>query len=162
MNAMKSAGLQLITGIDTEQLANKLDALHAYNMLVMHWALGVRNRLHGQAALLLDEPLEEIAAESLSDAKRLSDRVAELDGAITADPGRLIEISPIDQFGLPTDTSDIGSILAYALERTRIAIDEYGALLVHVRDRDVITHDLLLGLLKRQVARESELSAATM
>jgi hypothetical protein len=50
----------------------------------MHWALAVGNRLEGQPLFLLTDELNEVLDDSLDAARRLADRIAELDGAVGA------------------------------------------------------------------------------
>ena len=45
--------------------------------------------------------MEEVAEEALRVAKQLADRIGELGGVITADPTRLVERSPLEEFSLP-------------------------------------------------------------
>ena len=71
---MGAIGNSLIKGIDTQEVINKLDSFYAYEMLAMHFNLAVHNRLEGQAALVLDDVLNEKAEESLGHAKTLADR----------------------------------------------------------------------------------------
>ena len=157
---MSVAGTALIKGIDVEDIVEALDGFYCYNLVVMHFCYALENRLEGQASFLLGDELEEVAEESLKAAKKLADRIGELDGAVTADPGRLVERSPLEEFSLPESNSEVGIILSHVLKRVRLIIGEYGAFLERVMGRDEISHRLVLGLLSEQVARESEIEAA--
>lgn len=157
---MGTAGNALLTGIDPVELAGELDRFYCYHLSVLHWSEAVRNRLSGPAAFLIERTLVEVADESLGAARRIARRVGELGGAVTADPSRFVERSPIDDYALPEDSSDVASILAYALERVRTVIEEYGRLLQSVRDRDPITERLALELLAAEVTREDEMENA--
>ena len=52
-------------------------------------ALAIVNRLSGQALFLLASELEEVLSQNLDSAKKLAERIAELDGAVTEDPAAL-------------------------------------------------------------------------
>jgi len=157
---MGVAGRALMNGIDVEEIVEALDGFYCYNLVVMHFCYALENRLEGQASFLLGGELEEVAEESLKTAKKLADRIGELDGAVTADPARLVERSPLDEFSLPDSNSEVGIILSHVLKRVRLIISEYGAFLERAKGRDEISHLLVLGLLSEQVARESEIEAA--
>src|SRR5215207_10274743 len=102
---------------DRDQVLLALDGLHAYHMLVMHWAYAVHDRLLGQAAFLLHDELEALAADSLKTARRIATHVADLDGTLEADPRQLVARSPLADFQLPRSFVDIEHILGYALEQ---------------------------------------------
>jgi ferritin-like protein len=87
----------------------------------------------------------------------LADRVAELDGAITGDPIKLVELSRLDRFELPADTAVPAAITDNTLERMRGLIGAYAEALDRTRGADELTHHLLLKLVRRQVETEAEL-----
>jgi ferritin-like protein len=159
---MGKAGVGLIKGIDVEEIVDRLDSYYCYNLVVMHFSYALHNRLEGQAAYLLGNELEENAEQSLKAARKLADRIGELDDAVSADPTLFVERSPLGEFSLPASSSEVGIILGFVLERIRMIIGEYEAFLERVRGRDEISYLLVLDLLKEQVARESEIEAALM
>ena len=159
---MGKAGVDLIKGIDVEEIVDTLDIYYCYNLVVMHFSHALHNRLEGQAAFLLGDELEEIAVQSLKAARKLADRIGDLGGEVTADPTLFVERSPLGEFSLPASNSEVGVILGFVLERIRMIIGEYAAFLERIRGRDEISHLLVLDLLKEQVARESEIEAALM
>jgi ferritin-like protein len=157
---MGTAGNALIKGVDTQELIDTLDGFYCYYLQALHWSLAVLNRLEGQAAFMLTAELEDVSKQSLKQAKRVAERVAELGGAVTGDPAQLVARSPIGEFALPSSMSDVAVILRYALERTRVMIGAYGVCLDRTRHHDELTYALVLKLLKHEVAREAELEAA--
>jgi ferritin-like protein len=136
-----------------------LDRLYCGHLVALHWSDAVRNRLEGQAAFLLSDQLAVVAKQSLEAAHKLADRIAELDGAVTADPTAFVDRSPAQSFQLPASTSDVGAILGYALTQVGSVIAAYRDLLGLTRDTDELTHRLALELVQGEVARESELQA---
>jgi ferritin-like protein len=159
---MRTAGMTLIKGegVDIEEIVARLDSFYCYQMVVMHFCYAVENRLEGQALFLLRSELLEVAEESLAAARKLADRIGELGGAVTADPARFTERSPLREFALPESASDVGVILTYVCERVGAIIEAYGAFLEWVQDKDELSHRLVLELLQQQVAREADLVAA--
>ena len=59
--------------------------------------------------------------------------VAQLGGAITADPIRFVERSQVASVAMPDDTSDPGAVLSYALAQEQKIIGRYGQLVDQVR-----------------------------
>jgi ferritin-like protein len=159
---MGTAGNALIKEIEIKELIDTLDGYYCYYQRALHWSQAVLNRLEGQAAFILTEELEEVAEQSLKNAKAIAERIGELGGAVTGDPTQFVARSPsrTGEFRLPANNSDIGAILSYALEQTRAIIGEYGACLDFTRGKDELTHHLVLKLLRQEVTRETDLEAA--
>jgi bacterioferritin len=160
MDEPASAGASLIQGIKVTEIIRLLDGLHAQEWVVMHFALGLENRLEGQAAFLLAPPLRERAEMSAQHAKILAARISDLGGAVTADPTRFVEMSPLKRFSMPSSNSDVRVILTYALEQERRIVSSYGELLRAVKDKDEVTHQQVLHILADEVRVESDLETA--
>jgi ferritin-like protein len=154
---MSQVGNALLRGVDAEAVVADLDRLRAAHIVAEQWLLAVENRLAGPALYLLEDELPEQAETNREAGALLADRVAELDGAITGDPTKLVELSGRGPFDLPADTSDPAAITDYALERVRGLIGAYAEALDRTRGADELTHRLLLKLVRRQVETEPEL-----
>jgi ferritin-like protein len=154
---MSQAGNALLRGVDAEAVVADLDRLRAAHVVAEQWLLAVENRLAGPALYLLEDELPEQAETNREAGALLADRVAELDGAITGDPTKLVELSRLGPFELPADPSDPAAITDYALERVRGLIGTYAEALDRTRGADELTHRLLLKLVRRQVETEAEL-----
>jgi len=126
----------------------------------MHFALGLKNRLEGQATILLTKPLEERAEMSVKHAKKLADRISDLGGAVSADPTRFVEMSPLKLFSMPPSNSDVRAILSYSLEQERVIVAAYGEFLRRIKDKDDVTHYQVLQILADEVRSESDLETA--
>ena len=158
---MGSAGNSLIKGIDIEEIINALDSFHAQSWVVVHFSLGLKNRLEGQAAaFLLSKELEDKAQESMNHAKKLAERIAELGGTETADPTEFVMLSTLKHFSMPSSTSDVKVILSYILEQEQTIIRKYGDFMIKIRDKDDLTYHLLREILEDEIRRESEIEAA--
>ena len=157
---MGSAGNSLIKGIDVQEIIDALDSFHAQSWVVVHFSLGLKNRLEGQAAaFLLSKELEDKAQESMKHAKKLAERVAELGGIETADPTEFVMLSPLKRFSMPSSTSDVKVILSYILEQEQSIIRKYGDFMIKIRDKDDLTYHLLREILEDEIRRESEIEA---
>ena len=156
---MDTVGNSLIKDIDIQEIISSLDGFYSYEMLAMHYCLTVRSRLQGQAVLVLKEALEERAEESFGHAKMLSERIGQLGEAVTGDPGRFVEISPISRFKPPVKYSEVGVVLVYILEHLRVIIRAYGEFLEGIKDKDVVTYHEVLGVLKDHIKHEAEIES---
>jgi ferritin-like protein len=136
-----------------------LDRLRAAHVVAEQWLLAVENSLAGPAHYLLEDELPEQTEANRQAVALLAERVAELDGAITADPSKLVELSKLGPFELPADTSDPAAITEYALERVRWLIGAYAEALDRTRDADELTHQLLLKLVRHHAKTEAELES---
>ena len=156
---MGSTGNSLIKGIDIQKIIDALDSFHAQSWVVVHFSLGLKNRLEGQAAFLLSKELEEKAQESTKHAKKLAERIAELGGIETADPTEFVMLSPLKRFSMPSSTSDVKVILSYILEQEQTIIRKYGDFMIKIKDKDDLTYHLLCEILEDEIRRESEIEA---
>ena len=157
---MGTAGNALIRGVEVTEVTRDLDSFYCYNLTRVHYALALTTRLEGQATFLLGDELKEVVEDSLAGARRLADRVGDLGGEVTADPGATVAVSPFTEFSMPDSNSDVRAILTHALEGTRTIVSAYGDFLERVRGRDEISHRLVVGLLEKEVHREADLQAA--
>ena len=157
---MGSAGNSLIRGIDIQEIIDALDSFHAQSWVVVHFSLGLKNRLEGQAAaVLLSKELEDKAQESIKHAKKLAERIAELGGTETADPTEFVMLSTLKRFSMPSSTSDVKVILSYILEQEQTIIRKYGDFMIKIRDKDDLSYHLLREILEDEIRRESEIES---
>ena len=157
---MGSAGNSLIKGIDVQEIIDALDSFHAQSWVVVHFSLGLKNRLEGQAAaFLLSKELEDKAQESMKHAKKLAERIGELGGTETGDPTEFVMLSPLKRFSMPSSTSDVKVILSYILEQEQTIIRKYGDFMIKIRDKDDLTYHLLREILEDEIRRESEIES---
>jgi ferritin-like protein len=103
--------------------------------------------------------MERLAHDSLTAARKIATRVADLDGSVQADPRQLVVRSPLADFQLPRSFGDIPHILGYALDQVDVAIREYEALIDRVRGKDDLTHRLAVELLADEIHRRADLRA---
>ena len=154
---MGSTARALVTGIDPTEVATRLNPMYAWEWTAMHWCLATQAALEGQALFLLTDELEEKAEEARGHARKLAERISQLGGDVTGDPTRFVELSPAASYPTAVDFSDVGAILSIALERQRVAIHAYNEILELVNGKDTVTYDLVLHLLKHEIAREDDI-----
>jgi bacterioferritin len=156
---MGSAGNSLIKGKDIQDIIDALDSFHAQSWVIVHFSLGLKNRLEGQTAFLLSKELEEKAQESIKHAKKIAERIAELGGVLTADPTEFVMLSPMKRFSMPRSNLDIYEILSFILKLEQSIIKTYGNFLNRIRDKDYITYHVLREILEDEIKRESEIES---
>src|SRR5918996_4814722 len=156
---MGSTGNSLIKGIDIQEIIDALDSFHAQSWVIVHFSLGLKNRLEGQTAFLLSKELEEKALESMKHANKLAERIAELGGIQTADPTEFVMLSPLKRFSMPSSNSDVNEILSHILELEQSIIRAYGDFLHRIRDKDDVTYHVLREILEDEVKHESEIES---
>ena len=156
---MGSAGNSLIKGIEAEEIIDTLDSFHDLSWVVALFSFGLKNRLEGQAALLLSKELEDKAQENMKHAKKLAERIAELGGIETADPTEFVMLSPLKRFSMPSSNSNINEILSYILELEQSIIRTYGDFLHRIKDKDDVTYHVIREILEDEIRRESDIES---
>ena len=156
---MGRAGNSLIKGVEVQEIIDALDSFHALSWVVTLFSLGLKNRLEGEAVLLLSKELEDKAQESMKHAKKLAERIAELGGTETADPTEFVMLSPLKRFSMPSSNSNVNVILSYILELEQSIIKTYGDFLHGIKDKDDITYHVLREILEDEIRRESEIES---
>jgi ferritin-like protein len=151
-----------MTGPDlsTKDVIDALDSFYCHNVVAALWADAVANRLEGLAIYLLSDELPEVAEHARAAAARLSSRIGDLGGAITADPRQLLERAPGNyEYTIP-DCADPRAITSYALQRLDAIIAAYQAFLDQIRGRDDVSFALVVGLLAAETHRRADIAAA--
>ena len=154
---MGQAGNELLLGEHRELIIDTLDLLYCRHPMAVHYALAIGNRLAGQALFLRKDEIEEVLAQNLDSARKLAERIAELDGAVTGDSATLAERGGVGPFELP-NCSDLSAILAVRLDAVRATIRAYRDALATTQG-DELSSQLLLKLVRLEIARESELES---
>ena len=157
---MGTSGNSLIAHLEPNEVGASLNSLYCGNMAILLWTEAMKRRLSGQALFLLSAEFDEVASETLSNARSLADRAAVLGTEITADPTDLLADSPFGEFSVPEDSSDVGAILNYALGQLRGMIGAYGVLIDQVRGEDDLTYQVVVKALATAVAREDDIEGA--
>ena len=156
---MGSAGNSLIKGIDIQEIIDALDSFHAQSWVIVHFSLGLKNRLEGQTTFLLSKELEQKAHESIKHAKKIAERIAELGGVLTADPTEFVTLSPLKRFSMPRSNSDVYEILSFILKLEQSIINTYGNFINRIKDKDCITYHVLREILEDEINHESEIES---
>lgn len=153
---MGTVGNSLIKGIAPQQVSETLESFYAYEQLRAHFARAALNRLSGHGEIHLKTALENRVEEADGNSARLAARIAQLGGAVPADPTKFVELAPVDEYSLP-DPNDMKVFMPYALEQERGAIRFYHAFLESIHDKDSVTYFEVFEILKVHIAVEDEI-----
>lgn len=142
-----------------EEVADRLDRLYCYHLMMAQWAIAVGSR-HSDSSQLLLAGLRQDAQLHLDAAVQLASRIAELGGTITADPSDVAYRAPIDSLELPDNPADARRTLAHLFRLTTAAISAYTAVLETVGESDPASRHVVEVLLAAATDRSGALTAA--
>jgi len=153
---MGSKGKSLV-GLNIEELVTQLNKALADEWLAyyQYW-IGAR-LVTGPMRQPAAKELSEHGAEELRHADLLAARIIALDGTPILDPhewGKFANCSYLK----PADPY-VKAILQQAVVGERCAIDVYSRILGLTKDKDLITFDLVLSILKDEARHEEEFEA---
>lgn len=146
-------------GVDVDEVVRRLNSFHAQNVVNALWADAVANRVEGPAIFLLPNELAEVAEDARAAAGKLADRIGDLGGAVTADPGQLVARSATGEFSLPDDCADVNSVLDDASVALDTLIETYQDFLDLVRGKDDISYQIVVKLLAADLHRRADIEA---
>lgn len=101
--------------------------------------------------------LTEHAADELRHADMLAERIIQIGGTPLLDPKEFGEKSNCDY--LKPDDFKVKAIIQQGVEGERCAIEVYNKLLSMTKDKDLVTYDLLLEILKDEIEHEADFVA---
>jgi bacterioferritin len=143
-----------IIEMDVKSVIKALRAAYADEWLAHY------NYLHAaQVATGLNAPqvagmLTTRAADELTHATRLGERILELGGELPADWAEIPQLTNGKKFVIPKNRSDLKGILKAVLAAERCAIGVYQNLSKATQHKDVVTHELAEELLADEVKDE--------
>ena len=145
--------------MDPEELADRLDRLYCYHLMMAQWTIAVGSR-HSVSSQLLLAGLHQEAQLHLNAAIQLAGRIAELGGTITADPSDIAYRAPIDSIEVPDNPADARRAIDQLYRLTTSAITAYQALLDTLSEADPVSRQLVEALLTAASDRSHALVAA--
>lgn len=98
--------------------------------------------------------LSEHADDELKHAGMLAERIIQLGGTPITNPGEFGKFANCP-FANPTDIS-VKAIIQQAAEGERCAIEVYDNLLKFIKDKDVITYQMVLSILEEEIEHETD------
>jgi bacterioferritin len=117
----------------------------------------VANTISGPASPAVVTVLRRKIEKALIHADRLAERIISLGGMPVPKLTDLPEYATDKPFKLPEDVRDIDGALRAVLDAERTSIRTYRALYEKTREKDPITHALVLELFREAVEGEAEI-----
>lgn len=145
--------------MEPEELADCLDRLYCYHLMMAQWTIAVGSR-HSLSSQLPLAGLQQEAQVHLEAAIQLAGRIVELGGALTADPSDVAYRAPIDSIELPDNPADARRALDQLYRLTASAINAYQALLNTVGEADPVSRQIVEALLSAAADRSRAVVAA--
>jgi bacterioferritin len=102
------------------------------------------------------EVLRRKSQGALEHARQLAERIIELGGQPIAKIGDVVDRATDKPFKLPENVRDLDGVLKAVLDAERTSIRSYHSLEEKTRGSDLVTHALVLELLREAVAGERE------
>lgn len=143
-----------ILDIDAKIVVKALLAAYADEWLAHYHYLHIAQVAEGLNAPPVASMLTARAAEELTHATRLGERILELGGALPADWAEIPRLANIKRFSLPKSPLDLKGMLKAVLQAERSAINTYQELSRLTRHKDTVTYELAEDLLIDEVKDE--------
>ena len=153
---MGQVGRQIIRGLDVKTVIKELRAAYADEWLAHYNYLHVAQIATGLNAPQVSAMLTERAAEELTHATRLGERILELGRQLPEDWSQIPKLANTPTFQLPKSSSDLKGILKTVLKAERSAITTYQKLSQWTQHKDTVTHELAEELLADEVKDEEQ------
>ncbi len=151
---MGQLGREIIRDLDVNVVIKELRAAYADEWLAHYNYLHVAQIATGLNAPQVSSMLTTRAADELTHATRLGERVLELGGKLPEDWAEIPKLANTPAFVLPKSSSDLKGILKTVLKAERSAITTYQKLSQLTRHKDTVTHELAEELLADEVKDE--------
>ncbi|MEM2947971.1 MAG: ferritin-like domain-containing protein [Candidatus Anstonellales archaeon] len=107
--------------------------------------------IKGKMAAIAAKELEEIAKEELEHATELAERIIQLEGKPIVDPKQYYTKT---NCGYEIPNEDVKKAIEAGVKGERCAIDVYKKIADMVKDKDEITYELMLHIMKEEMEHE--------
>lgn len=144
-----------IIKVDIEELVALLNRALADEWLAYYQYWIGAQVVHGPDQAVVAAELKEHATEELEHAELLVGRILQLGGKPILHPGEFGKHANCG-YAAPTDPH-IKAVLKQNIEGERCAIEVYDHILAMVRDKDIVTYNLIASILTDEVEHEADL-----
>ena len=151
---MGQLGREIVKDVDVNVVIKALRAAYADEWLAHYNYLHVAQIATGLNAPQVSSMLTTRAADELTHATRLGERILELGGRLPESWSEIPKLANMPDFNLPKSASDLKGILKTVLKAERSAITTYQKLAQLTRHKDAVTHELAEELLADEVKDE--------
>ncbi len=146
-----------IVGVDVQELIKRLNQAYADEWLAYYQYWVGAKVACGRMRGIIAAELEEHAQEELKHAGILTERIMQLGGTPLLEPQDWYKETNCG-YDKPSDPNT-KKLLEQNIKGEQCAIGAYQKLLEFVKDKDPITHSLVLEILKDEVEHEEDLEA---
>ena len=150
---MGKKGKEIVEG-NVKHLIDELNRMVADEWIVLFYYWIASQVVSGRSAIQVAGTLKESVQEELGHATQLAERIVELGGKPVSSPKEVLEKA---HHKFPPLSKDVDGILRTALKVERGVIETYNKLAKETRDKDPITHRLLVHILRDEVSEEQNI-----
>jgi bacterioferritin len=154
---MAERGNSIINGIEVEEVVRLLNKAYADEWLAYYQYYVEERVVKGIMKDAVAAELRQHAADELRHADMLSGRILQLGGTPLLDPKEWLSYTNCG-YKAPEEFNVV-TILEDAIKGEQCAISTYSLLLDLTREKDVVTYDLISGILADEVEHEEDLQA---
>ncbi len=154
---MAKRGISILKGIEAKTVIDLLNKAYCDEWLA-YYQYFIESKV--AKGIMKDAVISELtlhAADELRHATMISGRIIQLGGTPILHPGEWLTHSNCG-YDAPTNP-DVRSILDQAISGEQCAITTYSNLLDIVREKDIVTYDLVSQILADEVEHEEDLQA---
>ncbi len=154
---MGKRGISILKGIEAQAVIDILNKAYCDEWLA-YYQYFIESKV--AKGLMKDAVISELnlhAADELRHATMISGRIIQLGGTPILHPGEWLKHSNCS-YDAPTNP-DVRAILDQAISGEQCAITTYSNVLDIVRDKDIITYDLISQILADEVEHEEDLQS---
>lgn len=153
---MGTRGREII-GMDVKKLLEMLNAAYASEWLAYHqYWLGAK-LIKGPMKNAIAAELDIHAAEELSHAVLVANRIVQLGGTPALSPAEWMKLSPC-KYDAPEDPY-VSVLLDQNIAGEQCAITVYKNLMDATKDKDMVTYNMALTILEQEVEHEEDLQS---
>lgn len=154
---MAKRGISILKGIEAQSVINLLNKVYCDEWLAYYQYFIESKVVKG---LMKDAVVAELtlhAADELRHATMITGRIIQLGGTPILHPGEWTSYANCG-YDAPTNP-DVRAILDQAIKGEQCAITTYSSLLDIVREKDIVTYDLISQILADEVEHEEDLQS---
>lgn len=153
---MGSVGKEIV-GLDVDKLVDVLNEALADEWLAYYQYWIGAKVVKGPMKDAVIAELNQHAADELRHAGLLADRILQLGGTPLIDPKQWLEKTGCG-YSAPSDP-EVKKILAQNIKGEQCAINAYQKLSEETKDKDIVTYNIVIGILTDEVEHEEDLQA---
>ena len=146
--------LRAIIDLNLKELVKELNKAYCDEWLAFYLYWYIARVVSGKNHKNIKEMLEKLAKDELEHAQELANHICKLGDVPTSKPMELEKNAHFPYRIPPKNTTDINRIIRIVLEAESEAIELYNRLAKKTKDKDFLTHQLIVHILSEEVEHE--------